>query len=80
MPLINVKVIEGVFDAGQKQDIIAKLNQVIVQALRSPEVMQRLATIGQDPWASTPEEFGHLIREETAKWRKVVQASGLKAQ
>ncbi len=30
MPLINVKVIEGVFDAGQKQDIIAKLTDTMV--------------------------------------------------
>ena len=30
MPFINVKVIEGVFDAEQKQDIIAKLTDTMV--------------------------------------------------
>jgi tripartite-type tricarboxylate transporter receptor subunit TctC len=34
---------------------------------------------GLDPAPSTPEEFGAYIRSEIAKWRKVVQASGAKA-
>lgn len=31
MPLINVKVIEGVFDASQKQDIVRKLTDAVVE-------------------------------------------------
>jgi tripartite-type tricarboxylate transporter receptor subunit TctC len=66
--------------AGTPKEIVAKLNDALVRAMRASEMKDALAKIGQDPLWSTPEEFAAFLREETEKWRKVIQATGLKAQ
>ena len=52
---------------------------VYLRAVHSPDVQERLAATGTEPRASTPEEFGDYIREEMAKWAKVVREAGLRA-
>jgi tripartite-type tricarboxylate transporter receptor subunit TctC len=66
--------------AGIPNDILAKLNADIVHVLGLPEVKARFAADGSDPWGTTPEEFGRLIRAEMDKWGKVVRASGARAE
>jgi len=60
-------------------DIVKLLNREIVNALSQPDVRDVMLKQGLDPAPSTPEEFGAYIRSEIAKWRKVVQASGARA-
>jgi tripartite-type tricarboxylate transporter receptor subunit TctC len=57
--------------------IVVKLNQTSVNIVRSPEIVERLAAIGNDPVGSRPEEFDKLIREEIPKWAKVIRAAGI---
>jgi len=64
--------------AGTPAPIVARLNAEIVDALKLPEVRQRLLAGGAEPATSTPEEFGRLIRSESAKWAKVIKAAGVK--
>jgi tripartite-type tricarboxylate transporter receptor subunit TctC len=66
--------------AGTPKEIVAKLNDALVRALSTPQMKEALAKIGQDVAWSTPEEFAAFLREETEKWRKVIQATGLKLQ
>ncbi len=66
--------------AGTPREIVAKLNEAMVSVLRTPEMKEQLARLGQEVAWSTPEEFAAFLREETEKWRKVISASGLKAQ
>ena len=65
---------------GTPREIIARLNDALVRAMRTPEMKEALSKIGQDAAWSTPEEFAAFLREETDKWRKVIKATGLKAQ
>lgn len=65
---------------GTPKENVVKLNEALVRAMKTPEMKAVLAKIGQDPLWSTPEEFAAFLREETEKWRKVIQATGLKAQ
>jgi tripartite-type tricarboxylate transporter receptor subunit TctC len=65
---------------GTSREIVAKLNDALVRAMKAPEMKEALAKIGQDPAWSTPEEFAAFLRQETEKWRKVIQATGIKAQ
>jgi tripartite-type tricarboxylate transporter receptor subunit TctC len=60
------------------RDVIAKLNDAAVKALRSPEIRERLSSIGFDVVASTPEEFGKFMQDEVARWTKVVERGGIK--
>ena len=66
--------------AGTPRSIIVKLNKEIVRILQTPEVRQHMAADGSEPVGSTPEQFAAHIRSEVAKWHKVVEEAGVKAE
>jgi len=65
---------------GTPKEIVALLNREIVKAMALPDVKERLATLGFDSIASSPEEFGARIRTDTEKWGKVIRAANIKAE
>jgi tripartite-type tricarboxylate transporter receptor subunit TctC len=65
---------------GTPRPIIDKLNREINQALADPGIQAKLADLGGILIAGSPEDFGKVIAEETAKWAKVVQATGATAE
>ncbi len=65
--------------AGVPREIVSKLNAEVVRILKLPDVRQNLAGQGAEPLFLTPDEFGAFIKAETAKWAKVVKASGATA-
>lgn len=58
--------------AGTPKEIIDKWQSEIARMVTLPEIQQRLATLGFNPVADTPEEFGERLKSEIAKWSKVV--------
>ena len=56
--------------------MVDKLNAAINRALTSPAFKERFALIGDEAAGGTPEEFGELIRKDSAKWADVVRRSG----
>jgi tripartite-type tricarboxylate transporter receptor subunit TctC len=56
--------------------IIDRLNAAINKAIASQTFKDRFAVIGDEPAGGTSEEFGELIRTDSAKWREVVRRSG----
>lgn len=62
------------------REIVATLNGAIVKALRAADVQERMRNIGFDVVAGTPEQFGEFMRAEIARWRKVVETSGIKPE
>ena len=65
---------------GTPKDIIDKVNAEVNRALADPKFRDRLAELGGKPIAGTPEDFGKIVAAETAKWGKVVNASGAKVE
>lgn len=61
---------------GTPRAVIDKVNAEVNLALADPKMRARLADLGGVPIAGTPEDFGQIMAEETAKWTKVVEASG----
>jgi tripartite-type tricarboxylate transporter receptor subunit TctC len=59
-------------------DITAQLNAEVNKALRTPDLQKKYADQGVDVSGSTPEQFAILIRNDIAKWGKVVKESGAK--
>lgn len=53
--------------------VLARLNAVLRESLDLPAVRQRLAGVGADTLASTPEELAAYLRAETEKWGRVVR-------
>ncbi|HET7729273.1 MAG TPA: tripartite tricarboxylate transporter substrate binding protein [Usitatibacter sp.] len=66
--------------AGTPREVIAKLNGEITRILALPDVRERFLAQGVEPVGSTPEQFGEHIRAQMAKWRKVVEDAGVKAE
>ncbi len=59
--------------------VIARLHDVTVAALNSPDVQEKLQNQGAILVGDTPAEFAAFVRLEIAKWSKVVEAAGIKA-
>ena len=59
------------------REIVARLNDAMVRALRSSDIRARMEGIGFDVVAGTPEEFGRFMKEELERWTKVVQRGGI---
>jgi tripartite-type tricarboxylate transporter receptor subunit TctC len=57
--------------------LVDKLATAIAESVKSPETAQRLSGEGSTPVGSTPEQFSAHIRNEIAKWRKLVQDAAL---
>src|SRR6266704_3292396 len=59
--------------AGTPKELIDKWRSEIAKMVATPDVKQRLETLGFAPVASTPAEFGERIKVEIARWGKVVR-------
>jgi tripartite-type tricarboxylate transporter receptor subunit TctC len=65
---------------GTPRAIIDKLNREVNAALADPGMQAKFAELGGILISGTPENFGQVVAEETAKWAKVVQATGATAE
>ena len=66
--------------AGTPQPVIIKFNDAMVDALNDPELRNHLRKSGTTPAPSTPEEFEKYLREEIARWGKVIREKGIKGE
>jgi tripartite-type tricarboxylate transporter receptor subunit TctC len=66
--------------AGVPREVTLKLQDGFAKALHTPEITRRLADLGVEVVASTPEELAKRMPLEIAKWSKVVKASGLQGE
>jgi tripartite-type tricarboxylate transporter receptor subunit TctC len=66
--------------AGVPREIVARLNGDLVRMMRAPEMRERLAPMGIQPLASTPDEFGAFLQNEVARWGKVVREAGAQVE
>lgn len=64
--------------AGMPADVTRRLNKAFTEALATPDLKARLASLMAEPIAGTPEQFGDFVRRERAKYEAVVKQSGAK--
>lgn len=65
---------------GVSPAVISRLNVEITKVMQTPEVRTALIAQGVEARQSTPEEFAAMLRSETAKWHKIVETAGVKAE
>jgi tripartite-type tricarboxylate transporter receptor subunit TctC len=65
---------------GTPAEIVHKLNAAVLEALKSPDVREKLVKAGYEIHGSSPEDYRNHIRNEVARWRQVVKATGLKVE
>jgi tripartite-type tricarboxylate transporter receptor subunit TctC len=59
--------------------VVDKLNAALNQVLTDKDTVARIEAQGADVQTSTPEELKTLVRDDLAKWRRVVQQAKLSA-
>lgn len=65
--------------AGTPTAIISQLNSALIRALNSPDVLQRIKSLGALPQLSSPEQFGLLIRLYSERVGKAIRENGITA-
>jgi tripartite-type tricarboxylate transporter receptor subunit TctC len=59
--------------------VINKLNKEIARVLAGADVTAKLASAGLEPVANSPDEFAALLKADLAKWGKVINDAGIRA-
>lgn len=78
MPSFDAGAWQGLMvPAATPRAVVDRLNTEVRKALKSPDVLERLALQGTEPLGSTPEEYGAYINAELVRWAGVVKATGI---
>ena len=80
VPGFEVKSISGVVaPAATPREIVRKASADIGRVLAMAEVKSRMAEVGMEPAATTPEAFDTFVKREIERWAPVVKAAGAQA-
>jgi tripartite-type tricarboxylate transporter receptor subunit TctC len=78
VPQVTVRQWAGVFGPpGLPRDIVQRLNQELVAALKRPDVLEKLQSYGYAAESSTPERLLEINRDDLALWRRLVKEAGI---
>jgi tripartite-type tricarboxylate transporter receptor subunit TctC len=66
--------------AATPKPIIDRVHKAVAGALTQPDVIARMASEGAEPVGNTPQEFAAHVKNELAKWQKVIQQAGIKGE
>ena len=81
LPGFEVNVWFGVLaPAGTPREVVERLNRILVKALQSNDVRERLSSQGAEPIGNTPEQFTAQMKSDLVKWAKVVKAADIKIE
>jgi len=70
----------AVVPAKTPREIVVRLSQEMLKALADPEVKERLASLGADIVASTPEQTAAIFKADLAKYSRVAAAANIRAE
>jgi len=66
--------------AGTPAPIVARLNTATAQAVKHPDLGERLRSMGYEISSTTPEQMSEMVRAEIPKWSRVIKAAGIKIE
>jgi tripartite-type tricarboxylate transporter receptor subunit TctC len=79
VPGFDASTVIGIFvPIATPPDLVQRLNAALVKALAAPALNERFASQGAEARPSTPAELGRFVREDLAKWKKVVEQAKIK--
>jgi tripartite-type tricarboxylate transporter receptor subunit TctC len=80
LPELEVETWYGLFaPAGTPMEVVMKLNRDINLLLQNEEIRELLSRQGMLAAGGAPDRFGELVKQELARWTRVVDAAGIKA-
>lgn len=81
LPGYDAAISYGIFlPAGAPTVLVERLHDAVDATIRSPEVARRFAELGADPQFGSPAEFAAYVAADLAKWSRLAQEAGLKAE
>lgn len=81
LPGVEVNSAVGIVaPAGTPPEIVATLNREIGAIIATPEFHQRMAAIGVDVLGTSAADYATMLKDDYAKWAKVVQAAGIRPE
>jgi tripartite-type tricarboxylate transporter receptor subunit TctC len=66
--------------AGTPAEALSAVHRAFAAAVRTPEVVERLAAQGVEPVGNTPEQFREQIAREIPQWREVIRAANIRPE
>jgi tripartite-type tricarboxylate transporter receptor subunit TctC len=60
--------------------IVAQLSSDANAVLKDQEVVEKMQALGAEPAGNTPVQFARFIREDQAKWSKLMREAGIKSE
>ena len=64
--------------AGTPADVVARLNKALLTAMRQPETLRKLESVGAEPIGSTPQALAQHLNQELARWGALIQERGIR--
>ena len=65
---------------GMSPELVRRINEEVVKALQTPEMVARYAQLGVDPAKLSPAEFGAYVTADSARWGRIVKERNIKAE
>lgn len=65
--------------AGTPAEVVARLNKAIVTAMRQPEVLRKLESVGAEPIGSTPQALAEHLNKELLRWGTLIRDRDIRA-
>ena len=66
--------------AGMPAAIVQKLNDALAKALAAPDLRERFAAVGADPFTATARDFAAMIKQDVESLARTMDAAGIKAE
>lgn len=80
-PELTYRLWFGMFaPAATPKPILQRLHAEFVKVLADPVIRQRLIAAGVEPMSSTPEQMDKIVKDDLAKWSRLVKERGIKLQ
>lgn len=81
MPGFDMQGWTGMYaPAGTPKIIVDKISADMARVLTSPDIVERLIGMGQEPLVSTPEQFAALLKSDLAKYAKIIKDANIKVE
>jgi tripartite-type tricarboxylate transporter receptor subunit TctC len=78
--VVNDSWLGVIAPAKMPDDVVNALSLAIADAVKSPQMVENMARIGNEPAFQTPAQFAATVRADVARWGPVVKASGFVAE
>lgn len=64
--------------AGTPPDVVARLNKALVEAMRQPDTLKKLESLGAEPIGSTPQELAAHLNKELDRWGRLIRERNIR--